>query len=229
MDWVDAVILGAMGLLALIGLFRGFVAEVVSLVTWLAAILVAKWLAPATYLRLGGWIEMESVRWVLSWTLPFLAVMIAGALVRFLLNQMVEFTGLGGFNRLLGAIFGAFKAVVVITLVVLVLRLTVFDDRAPIRDSSRLLPYFDRLAVVALDPVTAFLGPRIDNLREQVQQLNDQGDAPDPLTLLRENGFSPEAIDYLKKHPEALKEILETVQDNPQWKERWLAWMEQKS
>ena len=44
--WVDAVMLGALVLSVIVGLMRGFVFELLSLVGWVAAYFAAQWFTP---------------------------------------------------------------------------------------------------------------------------------------------------------------------------------------
>ena len=110
-----------------------------------------------------------SVRVVLAYALCFMAVLIAGAIVTFLMRKLVEGSGLSGSDRMLGMVFGLARGLALVVLVVLLLGFTPFT-RDPWWHQSQLLPGFERGAQwlaarlpqqVArhLEPVQGVLGP----------------------------------------------------------------------
>ncbi|MBR0346884.1 MAG: CvpA family protein [Rudaea sp.] len=140
MNWADYVILGALCLSVLMGLWRGFVSEVLALAVWIAAAWVAWTLGPHVAGALTA-VTLPSARIVLGYALCFVAVLIAGAIVGFLMRKLVAGSGLTGTDRLLGAIFGLARGIVLVTLTVLLLGFTPFT-RDPWWHESRLLPSF---------------------------------------------------------------------------------------
>ncbi len=227
MDWIDWVIIVLISSTAIFGYLKGFVHEVIALMAWVAAFLAARLYAVQVYQILAQWIENEETRWILAFLIPFLLVLLIAAVIKFILRNILENTGLGGFNHLMGAAFGAFKGLLIVTVIVLVLRLTLFNDTAPIRQQSRLLPYFDRFVVLIADPISDYVKPKIDQLRTQIQQLDEGGEAPDPIQLLNNLGWDNTAMKYIRAHPEELDSILEELKDNPNWKLRWQQQIEQ--
>ena len=84
-------------------------------------------------------------------------VLIAGALLRFLVSKLIEGTGLSGTDRLLGMVFGFVRGVLLVTLAVFLLGFTAFS-RDPWWHDSMLLPQFKGMA--------AWLGDRVpDSVR----------------------------------------------------------------
>ena len=75
LDWVFVAVLVASFLL---GAWRGLVYEVLSVMSWIAAFIVAQWQAPrvAGMLELGG--SGLSVRYAAAFVLVFIAVVFAG-------------------------------------------------------------------------------------------------------------------------------------------------------
>ncbi len=227
MDWIDWVIVAIVGITGAFGFFRGLVHEVLSIIGWIAAFILAKFFSPTVYELLGEWIQQDSVRWVLAWMIPFVTVLLIAAAIRFILRELLETTGLGGINVLLGGVFGMVKGLLIITVMVLLLRLTIFSDFEPIRPQSRLLPYFDRFAAQLADPIADYLSPRIDRLKLQVQELDEQGELPDPIMLLNDLGWDDKAMDYIRAHPDLLDSVVDELKDNPDWKKQWQQKMEQ--
>ena len=144
MNWADYVILAALGLSVLMGLWRGFVGEVLALAVWAVAIWVAWALGPQVAASLTA-VSLPSARIVLGYVLCFVAVLIAGAIVGFVMRKLVAGSGLSGTDRLLGAVCGLARGIVVVTLAVLLLGFTPFP-RDPWWHESRLLPGFQNSA-----------------------------------------------------------------------------------
>ena len=144
MNWADYVIVAALALSVLMGLWRGFIGEVLALAVWVVALWVAWTLGPQVAGALSA-VSLPSARIVLGSALCFVAVLIAGAIVGFVLRKLIAGSGLSGTDRLLGAVFGLARGLALVTLVVLLLGFTPFP-RDPWWHQSRLLPSFQQAA-----------------------------------------------------------------------------------
>ncbi len=163
MIWVDYVIIGIIALSALIGLARGLVREVISLVVWVAA-LVAAWLFyEPLALELEPWISTPSLRIGVAVLILVFGVLVAGAIFGYMLATLVDKTGLSGTDRLLGVIFGAARGAVLVALVVFLASLTPITED-PWWDKSQLLDQFKILADWMLEQVPPDVTERIKAL-----------------------------------------------------------------
>lgn len=145
MNWVDYTIIVVLALSVLVGLWRGLISEVLALAVWVAAFWVA-WLFGARVAAMFvGHVELNSARMVLGYGLCFVAVLIVGALLGFLLHKLVQGTGLSGTDRLLGMFFGLARGLLLVTLAVLLIGFTPFPGD-PWWHQSRLLPSFQSAA-----------------------------------------------------------------------------------
>ena len=87
---------------ALIGLMRGFIKEVISLLSWVAALVLAIYLAPAVADILpANWAALQ-LRMGMAFVLVFVLTLVAASLLRWVLTQLVESTGLSGTDRVIG-------------------------------------------------------------------------------------------------------------------------------
>ncbi len=152
MNWFDYAIIATLALSILMGLWRGFIGEVMALVCWALAFWVAWTFGPDLAERFSASISVPSVRVMLGYLLCFVTVLIAGAIVSYLLRKLVSGSGLSGTDRMLGMVFGLIRGFALVVLVVLLMKFTpvVRDDWW---QSSRMLPTFERSA----SWVTAFL------------------------------------------------------------------------
>lgn len=121
LDWIVVAVLAAS---ILLGLWRGLVYEVLSVLNWIAAFVIAQWLAP----RAAAWLPLAhaggSLRYAAGFIVVFIAALFAGGLVAWLVRKLVEAVGLRPVDRALGGLFGLVRAVVVVLAVAVVVNLT---------------------------------------------------------------------------------------------------------
>ena len=145
MNWTDGIILGVLALSVLIGLFRGLISEILSLVIWIAAFWVAWAFGPVVSAHLEHTISMPTLRYSVGYGICFVSVLILGALVRFAVRRLIWSTGLSGIDRLFGMVFGFVRGVLIVTLLVFLVGLTALT-REPWWQQSVLLPQFQGAA-----------------------------------------------------------------------------------
>ncbi|MGB5832729.1 MAG: CvpA family protein [Thiohalocapsa sp.] len=160
MIWVDYVIIGIIALSAIIGLARGLIREVIALAVWIVALLAAWMFYVPVAEQLTPWVATPSVRIGAAVLILVLGVLIAGAIVAYLLSVLVDKTGLTGTDRLLGMVFGAGRGAVLVALLVFLATLTPLVQD-PWWAESRLLPRFQILADLMLDMIPPDLTDRI--------------------------------------------------------------------
>ncbi len=144
MNWADYCILAALGLSILMGLWRGFIGEVLALAGWVLAFWVA-WRFGSALAQKFTAVDEPSIRLLLGYGFCFLAVLIAGGIVGFLMRKLVAGSGLSGSDRLLGMVFGLVRGLALVTFTVLLLGFTPLP-RDPWWHQSQLLPAFQGYA-----------------------------------------------------------------------------------
>lgn len=167
MGIADSIILGVIALSAVVSLWRGFVREAFSLVTWAAAFIVARLFSPHLDTYLTQTIEMPSLRMAAAFGLLFVTVLIAGAIIGKLIQLLVKATGLSGTDRVLGMVFGALRGVLVVTVLVALFRPMIEDDEW--WQASYLAPHF-----VGLESWTKDVGKQTFQFFWQLEPTNAQ-------------------------------------------------------
>jgi membrane protein required for colicin V production len=123
---LDIIVLLLMGGGLVLGVMRGFVTEVISLASWVAAILALKALHEPVAGVLEGVVGTPSGAAVLAFALIFLVVFIGGKLLASRLGAASRRSMIGPFDRILGGGFGALKGLLGATLLFLAVNL-VYD------------------------------------------------------------------------------------------------------
>lgn len=130
---------------AVVGLWRGFTTEALSLVTLLAAVALAWTFAGRVEPLFGEWASAAEVRLWAARLVIFVLVLVAGGLISWLARKLVTHTGLTGLDRILGAGFGLLRAAVFVGLAVIVLEFVELDQESWWQE-ARLRPYAERAA-----------------------------------------------------------------------------------
>lgn len=158
--WIDYCLLGLVGLSALIGLMRGLIREVFSLALWICAAWVALHYNPMVSVHLEQAIPLPSVRMAASFALVFIATLMAGGVLGFLLGKLVSASGLNGTDRLAGLLFGVARGGFIGAILVVVANATPLAQD-PWWKQSKLIPPFQALAMWLRGQMPADLAARV--------------------------------------------------------------------
>jgi membrane protein required for colicin V production len=120
LDWVVLSLLAAS---VLLGLWRGLVYEVLSVLNWLAAFVLAQWLAPRAAALMPLSRAGESVQYAAGFAVVFIAALFAGGLVAWLISKLVAAVGLRPVDRVLGGLFGVVRGLVAVLALAVVVNL----------------------------------------------------------------------------------------------------------
>lgn len=112
-----------------LSIIRGFVRETLSIAGWIVAFIIAG--AYTSYFEqfLPTEIAGETLRFSIAFVLAFLSVLLITALVTMLLSALIKGIGLGFIDRLLGSVFGFLRALIIVTLIVLIAGLTTIPNQ----------------------------------------------------------------------------------------------------
>ncbi len=157
MTWADWAIIAVLGLSALISVVRGFVKEIVSLLIWLAAAVIASIFHDQLASLMSDLIDTPSLRMLAAWIVLFVAVLLVGSILNYLLGKLVKATGLSGTDRLLGLVFGAIRGLIIVMVILIILPkiLPVMEDQWWLE--STIIPYFMQYEDWARETGTAVL------------------------------------------------------------------------
>jgi len=121
LDWIFAAVLL---LSMLLGAWRGLVFEVLSLLSWLAAFVLAQWLAldAARYLPVAS--GSDAMRYAAGFVVVFIVVIVLGSLLAVIVKKLTVAVGLRPLDRALGAVFGSVRGALLLLLATVVVGMT---------------------------------------------------------------------------------------------------------
>jgi membrane protein required for colicin V production len=146
MGWFDIAILVVILISCLISLVRGFVKESISLATWLVAGFIALRYHPALAELLVPYIESPTIGLAVAFATLFILTLIVGAIINYMVSQLVSKTGLSGTDKMLGMVFGAARGIIIVSMIVLFAGLTPIPSESWWQESM-MVEHFMKVAV----------------------------------------------------------------------------------
>jgi len=114
----DFVVLSILAVSAVLGLVRGLLREMLSLIAYAAAFVAAIWWGPVVHGWLTPWIDAALLRMALSYAAVFLVVLLGIGLVNMTLSALVRSTGLSPADHGLGGLFGLARGMLIVLVLV---------------------------------------------------------------------------------------------------------------
>ena len=138
-NWLDAALLGIVAISVVAAMWEGLVREVISLASLVAGVAVAALEYGRAAVWFRGYTDSPEMAKGLGFLALFFGILIAGAIISFLLRKIVQKAGLAWFDRFLGSIFGLVRGFAICS--VLLLSMVAFSISSDVVQSSTLAPY----------------------------------------------------------------------------------------
>ena len=150
MNGFDIAIVAVIAQSALFAFVRGIVREMLALATWVLGFVLAIAYSDSVS-GLFSWVNIAPVgRHALAFLLILIVVMIAGAILARSLAGVIRAIGLGFMDRILGALFGVARGLIVVVVFALIAGVTTLPKQDWWQNSTFGLPLAD--AALALKP-----------------------------------------------------------------------------
>lgn len=171
---VDIIIIIIAVVSILMGFFRGFVREALSLVTWIVSIWLALRFYPqaAEYFKGVSFLKSELLRNIAGFAAVFIASILVFSIISSLLNKLTTKAGIKGADRMLGLIFGVIRTLLVVVAILIVGRSIDLNSYKFWQD-SKLIPYFEPIVETVNDLLPQ--GLRVDDIGAKATELKEKG------------------------------------------------------
>ena len=124
-DWI---LIAALAASMLLGALRGLVYEVLSVMGWIAAFLLAQWFSPDVAEKLPMQNSGEALRYAAAFVLVFVASVFLAGLISALMKKIISVVGLRPVDRMMGAIFGLFRGLILLLALSVVVHMTALQE-----------------------------------------------------------------------------------------------------
>ena len=140
MNLFDIIVIVILGYCLIRGVFRGLVKELSSIVGVFGGFYAAYTYYPVLAKPLSKWIANAGYLNILSFLIIFCGVFIIISILGIIINYLLKIVFLGWLDRVSGAMFGAMKGILIVS--VLLIALTAFLPKGtPVIKDSLLSPY----------------------------------------------------------------------------------------
>ncbi len=161
---LDIIIIALIAVSGLIGVFRGLVREILSLISWI----VSTWLAWRFANNIAPYFETvvqsADVRKAAAFISIFLVSLVLFALVSYFISKLISKSPLKGMDRTLGMLFGLLRGAIIVAVILVLLKSTQFSKEGWWVGSS-LKDYFLILAAYGMSAmpveVSRFFGQKV--------------------------------------------------------------------
>jgi len=124
MTWFDYTVIAIVGISVVLSLIHGLVREIFSLVSWVAAFVVAQIYVTDVAQLLPPTLSNPSLRLLIGFIAVFITTLLIMTLVAIALSKLIRTAGLGFVDRALGALFGLMRGMALVMIGILVAGLT---------------------------------------------------------------------------------------------------------
>lgn len=145
MHAIDMLIVGVISVSALIGLFRGFFPELLSLLTWVVAIWAGWNFSDQIEPFVSGKLNSPFLELWISRGVIFVSVLLIGGLIGQVAALLIRKTGLSGTDRSLGLLFGLVRGALIFGVAVIFAGMLNLSAE-PWWNESKIIPYGVQIA-----------------------------------------------------------------------------------
>jgi membrane protein required for colicin V production len=119
----------------LLSVLRGFVKELISIIAWVLAFVVAKLYTVELAILLPDSLTNDSLRYLAAFLILFLSTLLICTLLGIALSEVFKIAGMGWLDRVLGGVFGCLRGIFVVVLIVMLCGLTSLPQQAAWRSA----------------------------------------------------------------------------------------------
>ena len=153
-DWTILVIVTISGI---ISLFRGFTKEFLSLFLWVFSFLTAISLEYLVSPFISSYIGNPEISKIGAYIVIFVACIFAGGIVINMISKLIKWSGVSGFDKFLGVLFGLGRGLIVIFIIFLLMPSGLKNSDLML--NSKISPFIEKIA----PQIEAYIRDLMDN------------------------------------------------------------------
>jgi len=138
-NWLDWIFAAIVAVSVMAAFMKGFIAELISLASLVAGLVVAAIAYPRAALWFEDLTKSHEIALGLGFLVLFLGVLALGSLISLAARKLIKTAGIQGFDRFLGGAFGLLRGLLVDC--ILLLALVAFAIKPEAVQQSALAPY----------------------------------------------------------------------------------------
>ncbi len=165
MNLVDIAIIGVFAVSVLIGVFRGFIREALSLTSWVVSVSLAYLFVDVGVMYLEPHISQPLLRLGAAFAAIFIISLLLTSIIGYLLYRLLSIaTKIGPGDRLLGLLFGCLRGAIIISLLILFAIFTDFSAQVWWKQSQLVgyfMPLVDFFISLMPDDIAIYFKPEL--------------------------------------------------------------------
>tara|TARA_B110000037_G_C16709806_1_gene338494 strand:- start:10 stop:510 length:501 start_codon:yes stop_codon:yes gene_type:complete len=138
MSYLDYFFIFIVLLSLIIGCYRGFTRELLSLIGWIFAFYFAHNFS-GDFLIHAPFEFSEQINFIIIYVSIFITILLLSSFLAFLINKIIKTIGLGPLNIIMGCIFGFMRGVLISFVIIFLIEKTSFINEASL-DESKTIP-----------------------------------------------------------------------------------------
>lgn len=218
---LDIVFIAILSISILIGLIRGAIREVLSLVGLAAALYLAfKFSDMVSKNYVSQFFEQPKISYIISFILIIVAAIFTIALINLFISQLLKASGLSFINRLLGLVFGALRGAIICSIIVLVIGFIPGATEENWWKESTLAPFFRNIAKRSFDYMPKEVIDYVDSTKKNIEKTTgiNRGEpsADQPSGSVRPSSSEQQAVDHILQSIDQSLKSTETQPMSPQ-------------
>ena len=119
----------------LVGCYRGFTRELLSLIGWILAFYFAN-LFSGDFLEYAPFDFGEHINFIIIYMILFIIILLFSSFVATLLNNLIKNIGLGFLNVIMGCIFGIMRGILITFIIIFLVEKTSFIGQVNLAESK---------------------------------------------------------------------------------------------
>jgi membrane protein required for colicin V production len=140
-NWIDYTIIAVVIISLLIGLIRGFVCEIISLIAWIAAFFLAFKYAETVAAHIH-FVDSGAAKYIIAFAGIVIVILILGITINSIVEHTWHRAGMPAMDRILGLLLGIIRGVAIVAFVLLLVKNSGLNDDQAVKN-SQLIPFFN--------------------------------------------------------------------------------------